>query len=146
MAMFSGCYLVFCGNEIVCHLIATLRLWRPPWPLQGTRTTAAGGLKPTDCLEIKRLPESAASGMIGRRLEEDSWQRTFTAPREATLYLEGRFRQDARVLRKMRRYMWCLIKSDKWLRGKSLKKSMKLEPKKKKNKHNLKEKILDLSD
>lgn len=95
---------------------------------------AAGGLKPTGCLEIKRLPESAASGMIGRRLEEDSWLRTFTPLREATFCLEGRLRQDARVLSKMRRYMWCLIKSDKWLEGeKSLKKSMKLELKKRIN-------------
>lgn len=30
MGMFSGCYLVLCGNEIVGHLIATLRLWRSP--------------------------------------------------------------------------------------------------------------------
>lgn len=124
MAMFSGCYLVFCGNEIVGYLIATLRLWRPPWPLLGTRTTGLPGdsNQPTGCLEIKRLPESSASGMIGRILEADSCLRTFTPRREATFCLEGWFRQGARVLRKMRRFMWCHIKSDKWLEEKSLEK------------------------
>lgn len=138
MAMFSGCYLVFCGNEIVGQLIATLRLWRPPWPLLGTRTTAAGGLKPTDCLEIKRLPESAASGMIGRRLEEDSWLRTFTPPREATLRLEGRFTQEPRFGGKWEDTRDALLNQ---INGRR-RKSMKLELRgKKRKKQNLKEKI-----
>lgn len=115
MGMFSGCYLVLCGNEIVGHLIATLRLWRPPLDHYWNKDHwAARGLEPTSCLEVKRLPESAESRMIDRRLEEVSLLRTLTPPREATFCLEGRFRQGAGGLRKMRCYTWCLIKSDKW--------------------------------
>lgn len=39
---------------------------------------AARGPEPTGCLEVKRLPESAASRMIDRRLEEVSLLRTLT--------------------------------------------------------------------
>lgn len=81
MGMFSGCYLVLCGNEIVGHLIATLRLWRPPLDHYWNKDhCAARGLQPTGCLEVKRLPESAASRMIDRRLEEVSLLTTL-APR-----------------------------------------------------------------
>lgn len=91
MGMFSGCYLVLCGNEIASHLYH--QTLEGPWPLleqgplgcQGTWTNWMPEKR--DCKGIV----SAASGMTDSRLEGVLWLGSLTQPRESTLCLEGCF-------------------------------------------------------
>lgn len=93
MGMFSGCYLVLCGNEIASHLYHHPQTLEGPWPLleqgplgcQGTLTNWLSGKR--DCQGIV----SAASGMTDRRLEEVLWLSSLTLLRESTLCPEGLF-------------------------------------------------------
>lgn len=93
MGMFSGCYLVLCGNEIARHLYHQ--------PLEGllTITGARTCRLPGDthqpvAWEKKRGCQGivgAESGMTDRRLEGVLWLGSLSRPRESTLCLEGCF-------------------------------------------------------
>lgn len=92
MGMFSGCYLVLCGNEIASHLYRHPQTLEGPWPLleqgplgcQGTLTNWLP--ERGDCQGIV----STASGMTDRRLEGVLRLGSLTQQRESTLCLEGR--------------------------------------------------------